>query len=98
MATTREYKAIKNFVHNELKLSKEQFYTLLIKAIQDEAKAYAQRYIQQNPPDRIIIESTKNEIFKLITDGRYSSTGEKFMANIGREVASQLDIHLKEKK
>lgn len=97
MSTTKEYKAIKNFVHNELKISKSEFYVLVVKAIQDEAKAYVQRYIQTNPPDRIIIESTKNEVFKMISGGGYSSSGEKLLTSIGKHIASQLEIHLKEK-
>ena len=43
---TPEYIALKNFIHNELGYSKEEFKELLIECIKDEAKNFVNRQMQ----------------------------------------------------
>ena len=47
MRRTSEYIALKNFLHNELGLTKDQISKIAIKAIEEEARSIAQRSLQQ---------------------------------------------------
>lgn len=63
---SREYKAIKNFVHNELGLSKIDCRNLFINAIKDEALSYVKRNFQNNEESLYekMKEAIKQEVIK----------------------------------
>lgn len=92
---SKEYKAIKNFMHHEVGLHKADIKCLFERAIADEAKAYAKRYIEQNPPEEVVQKYIMKEVTTLISGSGYSSTQNKFFENIGKEVAKQLKVELK---
>ena len=86
---TKEYLALKNFVHNEIGLSKEQLKQLLVLAVKEEAKAFVQKQFQ-NPMFKIQ-EISKNaisqEVSKILEGSCYETNANKLYQAIGQEIA-----------
>ena len=97
MSTTKEYKAIKNFIHNELKLDKESIIKLYKKAIIDEAKAHVARVFQQNGDNLITLtkEEIKKEVIRNISGHTYNSDRTRFYQSLGEEIAKNMNISFK---
>lgn len=95
MSRSREYIAVKNFIHNEMKLSKEDFKGLLIDAIKEEAKSYVKREMQRNPQN-YIEESIKYQvgdaIKRLFGSGSYSNSSRIFMESLGKNISKQITV------
>lgn len=99
MSKSREYLAIKNFVHNELGLSKEDFISLLKKAVADEARAYVKRAMQSDPEkyvDNIVRQEVARETKNLISGRTFSNSSRELMQTIGKEIAKQITVTVKE--
>lgn len=96
---TQEYKAVKNFVHNELGLTKENFIDLMKEAIKDEAKAFVQRKFQES--DLRYEEMAKlaitNEAKSILTGRQMGTNADKMFCMIGKAVADEFTIVLKNK-
>lgn len=97
MHTSKEYKAIKNFFHNDLGLSKEEVKKIAIEAIKEEAKAVVQRSVAQKDinTDIIIEEQLKKEVNRLLNGSTYNSQSRDLMSIIGTQIAKQIEIKVK---
>ena len=95
---SKEYKAIKNFVHNELGLTKEDFISLMKDAVKDEAKAFVQRKFQES--DLRYEEMAKlaitSEAKSILTGRQYGTNSDKMFAMVGKAIAEQFTIKLKD--
>lgn len=85
----KEYKAIKNFIHNELRLTKLDCENLFKEAIKDEAKAYVKRNFQNNEKNmyELMIESVKQEVIKKVAGSSWDLDRSKFYEGLGKEIA-----------
>lgn len=94
---TKEYIAIKNFVHNELGLTKEDFNNILRLAIQDEAKAFVQRNFQDSDfkYQDLVKTAVSSEIKRILDRNQYGTTANKLYEFIGKELTNQFVITLK---
>ena len=99
---SKEYKAIKNFIHNELGLTKEDFVSLMkdaVKdAVKDEAKAFVQRKFQESDlryeeMAKLVITS---EAKSILTGRQYGTNSDKMFAMVGKAIAEQFTIKLKD--
>lgn len=100
MARSKEYLAIKNFIHNEMGLSKSEFKDIMIVAIKEEAKIFVNREVQKFPAALFETElkaGISKEVKNLLSGGTYSTNSRDLMKQIGTQVVSQLDINLKER-
>lgn len=97
MRRTSDYIALKNFLHNELGLTKDQIKKIAIKAVEEEAKSIAQRALQQNSGSfvSIVEEQTKREVIRLLSGNSYNSNSREVMQAIGTEIAKQIKIEVK---
>lgn len=91
---TREYKAIKNYIHNEMGITKSDFQELVKEAIKEEAKSFVKRIFQQQEgkltdfaKDRI-----KDEVIKTISGSSWNSERNKFFEGLGKEIAKNLKV------
>ncbi len=95
---SKEYKAIKNFVHNELGLTKEDFVSLMRDAVRDEAKAFVQRKFQES--DLRYEEMAKlaitNEAKSILTGRQSGTNADKMFGMVGKAIAEQFVIKLKD--
>lgn len=93
----KEYKALKNLIHNEFKLSKDDVIKILKEAAKDEAKSQVKRFVEQNPEDvRIIIRDAMLGDVKSYLDGRvYNSDRKKLLESVGEKIVDKLKFELK---
>ena len=89
---SKEYKAIKNFVHNELGLSKLDCENLFINAIKDEAKEFVKRKFQKEDMSlyEVMKNNVKQEVIKKVAGSSWDSDRSKFYESLGKEVAKEL--------
>ena len=89
---SREYKAIKNFVHNELGLTKLDCENLFKEAIKEESKSFVQRQFQKDEQKFVIIatESVKKEVYSRISGRTYDSGRDSLFKGIGEQIAKEL--------
>ena len=92
---SKEYLVIKNVIHNELKIKKEDIQDLIKAAIQEETKIFLNRYIQSNPINTIIDKTVSIEINKLINNTGWNSNADKLMKYIGEQITKRLNIDVK---
>ena len=91
----KEYIAVKNLIHNELKLTKEDLRQIIIQCVRDEAKSQVKQYMQQDPDlDKTIKEQVFKEITNALTGRTYDRARDEFFKSIGIEVARQLKVTL----
>ena len=97
MHTSKEYKAIKNFFHNDLGLSKEEIKKIAIEAIKEEAKAVVQRSVGQKDisAEGIIEEQLKKEVNRLLNGSTYNPQSIELMSVIGTQIAKQIEIKVR---
>jgi hypothetical protein len=91
---SREYKAIKNFVHNELGLTKLNCENLFKEAIKDEAKEFIKRKFQKEDINlyEIMKDNVKQEVIKKVAGSSWDSDRSRFYESLGKEIAKQLKI------
>jgi hypothetical protein len=91
---SREYKAMKNFVHNELGLTKLNCENLFKEAIKDEAKEFVKRKFQKEDANlyEMMKDNVKQEVIKKVAGSSWDSDRSKFYENLGKEIAKQLKI------
>ena len=93
---SKEYKIIKNYIHNDLKLSKEELKSIIVEAVKDQAKSQVKTYMQQDPNlNTTIKDQVFKEISNAITGRSYDRSRDEFFKNIGTEIVKQLNINLK---
>lgn len=88
MSTSKEYKAIKNFIHNELGMSRE----VISSIIKDETKILVKRVLC-NMYGKGDIESVIEEVLRrevLNKDYHYSGTAKSAMSDKLRSMATKL--------
>jgi hypothetical protein len=91
------YNEIKNFFHNELKLSKEEIKEIASKAIRDETHSQVQRYFQNNPINKDMVqEVTAKEVVRLINGNTINSNSKVLMEHIAKGVCRQLNVTAKD--
>jgi Holliday junction resolvase len=97
---TKEYIAVKNFVHNELKLTKNDFLELMKQAVQEEAKAFVQRKFQDSETryEELAKLAITSEAKSILTGRQHGTQADKMFTFIGKEIANQFTIKLKEKE
>ncbi len=91
---SKEYKLLKNFIHNELGLTKETFTGLLKEAIKDEAKAFVQRQFHTDEKQMIasMKEEIKKDVIKKCSGGGYNTDARSLYEAIGKEIAKGMKI------
>jgi hypothetical protein len=96
---TKEYLAVKNFVHNELGLTKADFISLMKEAVKEEAKAFVQRKFQDSDLryEELARIAITNEAKSIITGKQYGTNADRMYAMIGKSIAEQFSITLKNK-
>ena len=90
---SKEYIAMKNFLHNELKISKKDINSLITEVIEDEVKIYLKRFFESNDKDflnKVITE----EIVKIF-NSNYSSTKTTLLSILAKEIANSIKITIK---
>ena len=95
---TKEYKAIKNLLHNELGLSKEDIKEVVLEVIRDETKSQVQKVMKNNPQlfiSKKIKDMVEGHVKRFLNQSTYSSQSRELMQTIGTEVAKQLRIEVK---
>lgn len=98
MSRSKEYIAIKNFIHNEIGLSKEDFRGILVDTIKDEARAFVRRNTNLTSNSDIqnaVGETITKEVRKLLNGSSYNSSSRLLMEKIGKEISKQLNITVK---
>lgn len=92
---TREYKAIKNYIHNEMGITKSDFQELVKEAIKQEAKSFVKRVFEQKEGSLTDFarNSIKEEVIKNISGNSWNSEKTKFYEGLGREIAKNLKIN-----
>jgi len=93
---SKEYIAVKNFIHNDLKLTKTELHSIIVEAVKDEAKAQVKLHMQQDPN---LNQTVREQLFKEITNavsGRsFDSSRNEFFRKIGEELVKQLNVSIK---
>jgi hypothetical protein len=94
---TKEYLAIKNFVHNELGLTKEDFTALMKEAVKAEARAFVQRKFQDSDLryEELARIAITNEAKSILTGKQFGTNADKMYSMIGKAIAEQFSIRLK---
>jgi len=94
---TKEYLAVKNFVHNELGLTKEDFISLMKEAVREEAKAFVQRKFQDSDLryEELAKTAITNEAKAILTGRQHGTNADRMFSMIGKAVAEQFSITLK---
>jgi hypothetical protein len=98
MVLSKEYRAIKNFVHNELGLSKEDFTVLMREAVKAEAKAFVQRKFQESDLkyEELAKIAIEKEAKSILTGRQHGTNADRMFSIIGKVVAEQFTIKLKQ--
>jgi hypothetical protein len=94
MAKDKQYLIFKNFVHNELGITKDNFKDLFTQAIKEEAKAFVQRQFQKDNEKFVIVatENIKNEVYNKISGRSWDSGRDALFKGIGEEIAKSIKI------
>lgn len=95
MSKSKEYLAFKNYLHNELKITKEESRQIAIQALKDEAVAEAKRIIQQSGQNlKLIVEKAIVDTTLSVINGKSGSytDRDKFFSGLGKEIAKQINI------
>lgn len=92
---SKEYLVIKNVIHNELKIKKEEIQDLIKAAIQEEAKIFLNRYVQSNPINVLVNTAVTTEINKILNGSKYNSGTSDLLKIIGEQIMKQLNISVK---
>jgi len=97
MQTSKEYKAIKNFFHNDLGLSREEIRKIAVEAIKEEAQSVVHRFVQTKEisVSTILEDQLKKEINRLLNGSTYNSQSRELMGMIGTQIAKQIEIKVK---
>lgn len=98
MAISREYLALKNFIHNELKLTKQDFSNLLKEAIRAEAKAFVSRKFQESDLkyEKLAEIAIEKEAKDILTFKHHGTRSDKMFEIIGKAISEKFAIVLKE--
>lgn len=93
----KAYKAIKNFFHNELHLSKKDVKEIAERAIRDESKSQVKRYFQENPiDDKFVTDMVSKKVIDLLDGRNYSGRKDFLIKTIGEQILGKLKISLKD--
>ena len=101
MKKSKGYKEIKNFLHNEIGLSKQEIKDVVLEVIRDETRSRVQKAMNNNP-DLFINDRVEKEVEKsvkqILGGSRYDNNSRELMKAIGEKVASNIVVLTKPSK
>lgn len=94
---SKEYIAIKNLLHNELGLTKDQIREIVIEVMRDEARIAAKRILQLDETTfkQSVDDQVKKQVTQMLSGGIYSSGSRDLMQAIGSAIVKQIKVEIK---
>ena len=100
MQSVETYKLLKNLIHNELKITKEDIKFWCVEAVQQETKSEVHRYIQKNDFESLINKAVQQCVSEIVAGNTFTGTNlKKIIAEkLAEQIATSITIGIKEKK
>jgi hypothetical protein len=89
MKKSKGYKEIKNFLHNEIGISKQEIKDVVLEVIRDETRSRVQQAMNNNPYSFInekVEKEVGNAVKKILGGTNYNNGSRELMKAIGEKV------------
>ena len=99
MEHVETYKLLKNLIHNELKITRDNIKAWCMEATQQEAKQFIHRRIQQMGFDFLIEKVVRDCVSEILTGNNFTGTNLKkvITEKIAADVYKSIDVSIKKK-
>ena len=94
----KEYIALKNLIHNELGISKEDIKSLVEQAVKSEVESFIKRYFQQNEKNLndLAERTVKSFLDKAKFEYSYSTFQNNFIKEVSKVISKKIELKIKE--